>query len=514
MKLVEHLNATDMEIVGHWPRLSILENRRMPDFQYHEYCFEKELPFGNEDWGLPRPNIDAAYKSLGKYCKGQPYVEEDKWLLAVAMMQAEFLPIMGNSDVLSVQEVLTKLDMSTSAGFPASLDASDKRTWLEVPENVEWVTNVWERAKSDLYTVIWTNSLKEEVRATEKIKENKIRTFTASPLELTVLGGMLFMDMNQKFYDANNRCASTVGMDVFHGGWNELYERLNRHPIAYELDESSYDSSIFQLVFSAIYDFRLGCLKNSAECGRQAQSFYRNIVWSFIITADGWVVMKKTGNPSGSANTIVDNTLCLYLLLSYVWVLVVPKEWRTHQAFSKHVELALCGDDNTWTVSEEANVFFNARVVATEFSKIGLITTSPCYDARKLSECSYLSRTFDTKIADVRGRMLRVPVLDRKKFLASLCFSKKPADPVYSLIRAVGIYQVSWADLEMRSYMKMYIHWLVRTFGGLYRTDPDWRGAIQGYKGDYEMSVLYLYPRSAEKINKPGKNHHGGGQDC
>ena len=49
------------------------------------------------------------------------------------------------------------------------------------------------------------------------------------------------------------------------------------------------------------------------------------MVNSVIITADGNIVQKSTGNPSGSVNTISDNTLALYWLLAYAWYLLASE---------------------------------------------------------------------------------------------------------------------------------------------------------------------------------------------
>ena len=141
--------------------------------------------------------------------------------------------------------------------------------------------------------------------------------------------------MNEKFIASHLKTSSVVGMNPFVGGWNELYNKLKSHPmrnrskiVGFELDESEYDSSMRTFLFEAICDFRIKCLRvqdRTPENINRIRQYYRNIVNSVIITADGIIVQKHLGNPSGSVNTISDKYASPVF---FVGVYLVPFESR------------------------------------------------------------------------------------------------------------------------------------------------------------------------------------------
>lgn len=463
-----------------------------------------ETPVGEEEWGLPTPNLEAAFKSTAKYAKSQPLVDERLMnKVFVDFLIPEFWFHMNEANVVSMAEAINDLELSSSPGVPWNLEYGLKRNLLEDPDFVPSCEFEWRELEKANFVSFFKNSTKEEVRLKQKIRENKIRTFTASSVTFTVAGSMMFLDMNEKFYRSYLKHSSAVGINPYNRGWEEVRTYLSVFERGFELDESEYDSSLFQMIFHFILNFRWMCLKEefkTEEIKVKMENYYRNLVFSVMVLADGSVVLKNTGNPSGSVNTIVDNTLALFMLLSYAWLVLVPDEWKTWNAMKEHTRFVLTGDDNTWTVSEEAMPFFNADSVSHVFSGVGVTTTSPCYDPRPLRELRFLSRRFDVCVTDRDGREVVLPVFgDRGKILASLRYSEKPTDPVYALVRAVGIYTVTWGDPVMRFYMHRYIQWLIRTFGSLFCEDPDWRGALQGYKPDDIMFDFYVYPKKTGK---------------
>jgi hypothetical protein len=129
-----------------------------------------------------------------------------------------------------------------------------------------------------------------------------------------------------------------------------------------------------------------------------------------MILCDGSIVEKHQGNPSGSANTVVDNTLGLYWLLAYCFYLA----WEEHVCalrasgssvadvedpdvlFHSCVEAILYGDDNTMSVSDRIVGWFNARVCAAIAARIGFRITAgnDQWDARPLAQACFLSQGF------------------------------------------------------------------------------------------------------------------------
>jgi len=213
---------------------------------------------------------------------------------------------------------------------------------------------------------------------------------------------------------------------------------------------------------------------------------YRNIINSLIITPEGVIVIKKGGNPSGSINTITDNTFVLYALMAYAWIQLVGLEKASHEEFERNTAKALCGDDNTWTVSDWAHKFYNARTVIAEWDKIGVSTTTDSLDPRPPEELDYLSAR--TVYVD----NVAVPVYSREKLMTSLLYCKKKnVGPAQTLTRIGGILVNGWTDLQFRKFARELIAWLINKYDAVCCDDPDWIIAKCGVLSDDALKALW-----------------------
>lgn len=499
------LDAKYFNFICKYPKFPLMKNKKKRDPIIEEVQMAQDFVL-NTEYGLPKPNLKASYISLNKYGKAQPIVDEKAALFAYRCMCKHFGVYMYDSEVWTKEKAVDEMDKTKSPGFPWNILGSTKNEILEaIPEQFhEFVDKVWEHyLLEDDYWFIFVNSLKEEIRPKEKIRLNKIRTFTASPMEAVVTGIRLFGDMNNKFYDSHLKTASVVGMCPFFGGWDSLYQKLKNHPktknpIAYELDESEYDSSLFQLIFDAIVRFRWNCLREedqTPENYKRMSNYYRNLVNSVIITADGNVVQKTTGNPSGSVNTIVDNTLGLYWLLAYAWYILAEEDLRTYEEFEESVIKALQGDDNTWTVDEETNKFYNAKTVSAVFSSVGVTTTSPSYEPRRLEEVEFLSSSFSKKING-----MCIYDLCPEKLVESLKWTCHPGDATMTLIRVLAIMRITWPDKEMRTLCRKLAKYIIEKYDSVLQNDKNWKNAKAQFLPDEEFLMFYCGGKTASPI--------------
>lgn len=480
-------------MVGSVFKVFTARNRRKIDLAVVGFEREEELISDRTMWGLPTPNREAAFLSLAKYAKTNPVLSEsqvDAFNYAAEWMSAQFFPYMCNSRVKGVKEVVEGLDKTTSPGFPWTRKYPTKALMLEnEPGVMEFLETDWDALLDPKYTAVFGNSIKEEIRRVEKIKENSQRTFTAGPIEMTVHGNRLFEDQNQKFYDSFLRTASVVGFSPLKGGWDALYQKLAAFAKGFALDESQYDSSLRFFLMWAIAEFRWSCLRpidQTPENKERLLNYYRNLVNTLIITSDGVFILKQGGNPSGSVNTIVDNTLILYFLMAYAWIRVAPPGFCSYVTFEALTRKALCGDDNTWTVSEEAIGFYNARSVIHEWGLIGVTTTTDSLDPRPLEELDFLS----AHTVFVDG--FAIPLYDRSKLLASLLYSKDANDPVMTLTRTTALMRVAWADPEMILYLNTLASWLVTKYGPVLHTSPAWLAVVNQIPTDKQLRRLFL----------------------
>jgi hypothetical protein len=439
-----------------------MKAREVPNTSFALYCRSKGIePPGQ--YRKVQPNMAASLSSASKYDKVQPFVDEAAFLLSGEWTKNHFKPFMGGSGVVSEELALAEMDKTTSAGYPWNLTFMNKTEFLEDPVARRVLSEYWERISlpNNKIVPIWTCSQKVELRPVEKILLNKIRTFTAAPVEHTVCANRLFLDMNNRFYRNANRTWSVVGMSKFLRGWDNLYHRLDVHPNAFALDESEYDSSLFARIMRECGEIRYSFLahdyRTSENLERVAQ-IYDAIVNSVVLLENGDLVQKHTGNPSGSSNTIVDNTICLFRLKAYAWIRRCEKLGfeASYATFISFVEAALCGDDNTFTVSDEVVAWFNARSISEEWSLLGITTTSDNYASRKLSDVDFLSQGFryDEKLE------IWMPVPDTNKILCSVMWGSSVDDVRWHLLRACALRMDSYGNLECRKTLDEYIDFL------------------------------------------------------
>jgi hypothetical protein len=471
------------------------------------------------EWGLPHPNQDAAYKSLSKYSKDVlPMTDEEvmDYNLAWEWTEKAYYPYMGNSRIVSLEEAKADLDLNTSCGYPFNIFYKSKKELFAGDDQfMEFMKFDWDVSmlRPD-YWFLWVNSLKEEIRPEEKTRENKIRTFTSSALDGTLQGKRLFDDMNRKMNDSHLKTASAIGMSPYSGNWHRLVQKLSVFPNGYALDESEYDSSLRAFMMWGCARLRWRMYREEDQTPEnllRLKNYYRNLVNSLIISPEGVVVMKLGGNPSGSVNTINDNTLILDTLMAYAWIRSQRKIGRNSDITEFHLNTAraLVGDDNTWSVSDYAHPFYNARSVIETWKTLGITTTTDSLDARHPRDLDFLS----AKSLNYHG--LYIPIYDRKKLLTSLLYSNTGKQtPAFTLLRAGAMLQVGWSDVQFRRFSRELIQWLLETYDDVLCEDKDWIQAKTCIHTDPFLERLFcgerLYAqccdvRSIGKTSQPDK---------
>jgi len=178
-------------------------------------------------------NIQAGYISAAKYDKSQPLLDESAWALAGEWTKQHF-HFMNNSRVMGQDAVVASMDMTTSPGYPWTLKFSSKKVMMADHSVMRVVSDYWDLIGSenlDLIVPIWTCAQKRELRDVEKLLENSLRTFTASPFELSVATNRLCLDANERFYDgAIEHSFSAVGKSKFLSGWDSMARKLDVFP--------------------------------------------------------------------------------------------------------------------------------------------------------------------------------------------------------------------------------------------------------------------------------------------
>jgi len=301
------------------------------------------------------------------------------------------------------------------------------------------------------------------------------------------------------------------------------------------LDESAYDATLAARFFYDLVEFRFHML----EAKYRTQSVYNmlfhvyeEIVHSITVCTTGEVFIKHIGNPSGSANTIVDNTLILYRLLAYAWYELAPhndidifetgvgrylppdlemlvadylgpvEDMRKQSYFEANVEAALNGDDNLWSVSDAVVGWFNATTVKAAWLKIGIKAHADpdvpeSYRPRPFDQCDFLCQNFK------RFNRCWVPYPETQKIMCALCYGGKTQLSVkMALLRAHALRLESFFNDECRTDIMKYIEFLRKNYDDqlklepvLLRTgvlEPSYQDILASFFTDNECLQMYL----------------------
>jgi hypothetical protein len=442
-----------MPVFGRLRRHCSYNNKKVVDSFALSY-FEKTSFVAN--YAPANLTTEGMYSSIAKYGRDQPIFDVPAMTEALEWTLTHFKPHCA-STIMSADDCILNMNSTSSAGYPANLDYKDKGEAYACPYFRNLIEDDWKEMSQVPVYDFWTCSQKKEIRLKEKV--NKPRTFTASSAKFAVNSNRLGLDFNQRFYESAGKTWSFVGSTTYAGGFDRLYRRLNKHPHAFAADGSQYDASLFrQLLLGCAY-VRWNCLPSSdrtTDNFERFRSWYANIIYSFIILEDGTITMKDTGNPSGSTNTVVDNTLCLFMLLAYSWI-------RLHKVngvdtgygdYISNVSGALNGDDNILTVSTEKVSLFNLKSIFSILEELNTVWTSDSLEPRQLGEVDFLSHTF------VRMYDMWLPSPDYNRVISSLIYSTSVDDVRWSYLRASALRITSWGSLQCRDTLFDYLHYL------------------------------------------------------
>jgi len=440
---------------------------------FEEYLIKSGISVP-QGYSYANANNAAELPSVRKYAKFQPMPDKDANKVSLSWMYRHFQNYMFGSSKLDYRTVRSNIDMNTSPGYPWSLKYPTKQE-MEMNIRIEEVINEYEKdlrsGQESKWLPVWTSSVKAEMRPDQKVRENKLRTFCASPIEHSIMLNKYCLHMNNRFYDAGveGKVWSKVGVSKYNRGFHRIAMKLRKHPNGFNLDMKEWDSSEFASWLRDIADFRLDCLRGSStfEEGDEevVHKLYASIIDTLMILTNGDTVMKETGMPSGSSNTVVDNTLNLYRLLAYTFIRAmqespenIQEKMYTYTYFTNNVEAALYGDDNTLTISDELLPYFNAKVIALYAKELNMTVTAEddIWEPQPVDKLCFLSHNF--RLLD---NGYYVPVPETKKVLCSLMYGSKRPDPRWHLLRAMALRMECFYNDEAFKIIEGYIDYIM-----------------------------------------------------
>jgi len=385
------------------------------------------------------PDLYALWKDFSKYDKPDPLFDDQAFAKAYGFMSRAFGFHCKGSGIWDHEQVLGSWNMATSPGYPWNRSVHTTKEFVEVMGM--HLPSIWEYfLNGGDICPIWNVSPKFELRKDAKLRERKIRSFTAAPKHFSYCVQKLCSDFNQKFYNSHSQTWSRVGMSMFGGDWDVMIRQLSRFKNGMEFDATQWDSSLAQRVLRAVCAFRKSMLdpRLGSEYHVALDRVYDEIIQGLCVLPGGHVFMKNAGNPSGSPNTVVDNTLGLYLVFAYITILAFKEKGVdiSFEDFNKNVVAAMYGDDNTVTISDEWIGTLSAETILRISTAIGVAFRNEYPELRRVEDLKFLNM----KTRKVNGVWMPFP--DTDKMRGSMLNNDGSA--VYRYVRLCGLRTVAF----------------------------------------------------------------------
>jgi hypothetical protein len=437
--------------------------------------------------------LKTGYQNSSKYDREDIPLndqQQQSYNLAVSWVKRKYNHISGTS-VLTSDEAIAALDKTTTVGSVFCERYKNKRQFLDSPDAAV-LEKYWCEVQTDNpVPAIFKIAQKHEIRKNAKVESGDVRTFCAAPVMHIWATNRMCNNFNEKFYEQaplaeEYGTSSFVGDSKFLQGWNSLWLRLSGHnkekhnqfkTNCFELDETQFDASITKYMMETMRDFRFEFLSQDNQTDKNKlimKNLYHELIHTVMELEDGVLIRKETGNPSGSSNTVVDNTLILEVLFAFAFIEICTANnvKFSYTTYVENVISAMYGDDNTYTVTDDY-LFFNPERISEIWTSIGVVTKTPCQEPRKIEDCEFLSTSFHFN----EEYMLFMPKPDTNKVLSSLMMGGKGViqnDVRWQLLRASAMRVESFGNPECKKLLEQYKDFIWKNYKN------DLRGTCNG----------------------------------
>lgn len=421
----------------------------------------------------------------------------------------------GSFSLASHEEIMSNCNSKSVPGMPFPFKT--KKEFYSSPFFSSYLSDLEENLVDFDFPFLWQVSQKYELRPQEKVHDRKIRTFLVAPADFCYLNNRYNLRFNEHFYSLHTSSFSCVGMSKYYGGYQFLYEQLRVNPCIFFGDFSKFDKKLSSSILLLVRSLRKQCiLFPSARDVQVFDSLSNSVVNSLIVLEDGRVYQKDRGNPSGSPDTIVDNTISNYVI--FLWFLrTSSSSTQDFHSMRQRVVYRCYGDDFLYTVPSDLAPLVNNANYFSFLLRWGMSAegnVSPLFD---WSSVSFLSHLF----LPHQGFML--PCLDTNKMLNSLYLgggSQHIPSPSYQALRALSLRIECWPNKMVVAYCEDYLRFLFSNYpissvsyvAGDLRVSPKTLNSLNfspqtlqslycGYESSFQVAVPGLIDHSAIKFS-------------
>ena len=255
-------------------------------------------------------------------------------------------------------------------------------------------------------STLWNDTLKDERRLIEKVKDGKTRLFAAGEMIYTLIFRRYFG--GYAAHMARNRISteSCVGVNPLGYDWTRLAHYLQEvgpHVIAG--DFTNYDGTLSAAILWGVLDDIEEFYKQDWRY-REGDAEIRRLLWLEIVNslhASGKnIIMWLHSQPSGCPITSILNSHYKSLALRIVWKKCATQhcpKYASLSYFRKFVRLAGYGDDDVINIHPEVIDWFNQITISDAYKTLGMVYTDETKSGelikcRTLSEVAFLKRRF------------------------------------------------------------------------------------------------------------------------
>nr|UBJ26064.1 hypothetical protein 1 [Dicistroviridae sp.] len=313
--------------------------------------------------------------------------------------------------------------------------------------------------------VYYTDSLKDELRPRKKADSGQTRLVSCSPLVLTIVTRMYFLQVCRYIYFNKVTNGVAVGINALSDDWDLLHKLLTNtsENNCFSGDFKNFDGSEKTYILSA--------------CGDILSSWYGlpsthpdNVVRSRIISdlynsvhIRGDEVFVWEGSlASGNPLTSVVNSIYNNIAFRYCWSSMVseldeankdentPYVLNTEVRFRDHVYLCTYGDDNVLSVDDKYVGYFTPDLLKRLMAELGLTLTNSDKDKSGIGSFTHISNVDFLKrkfVPSPNGKYLGA--LNKQSIYKSLAWVGDDSNELGLLLETA-----SMAELEMSIHGK------------------------------------------------------------
>jgi len=301
--------------------------------------------------------------------------------------------------VLGVPELgIPPMDLTTSPGFPFTMNNMKTSELLQVVEEAkgkkrvvvhkkfqelfEWRVTNMENGVMVPYTV--NDTLKDEVRDLERVRQKKTRLFDAGPKVDVVKIRMMLGHLVAHIEKDRNHSDIKVGINPHGPEWAMFYDKMCKHlrsrsdPGSLGGDADRWDKSMLLFCSSIIATFMI------RYCGYEMTE--KEKTWTHCMVRSYFTAMHispmgvyfvERGGSSGHALTSIFNSIVNSIYHRTAYACLVPLDLRW--TFDVYVVLGVYGDDSAGSVSPVVRKWYNMVALKDFFGRyfsLGYTTSS------------------------------------------------------------------------------------------------------------------------------------------